>query len=76
MIQTAARTSTSETLIEELRAMLGERVSTSSSVLEQHGQGESWHPVQAPDAVCFVRSNEEVATIVKLCGASDRKSVV
>jgi hypothetical protein len=40
-------------LIEQLRALLGERVSTSASVLEQHGRGESWHPTQAPDAVCF-----------------------
>ena len=70
MTQTAARTSTSETLIQELRAMLGERVSTNSSVLDQHGRGESWHPVQAPDAVCFVQSSEEVAAIVKLCMAS------
>ena len=70
MTQTAARTSTSETLIQELRAMLGERVSTNHSVLDQHGRGESWHPVQAPDAVCFVQSSEEVAAIVKLCMAS------
>ena len=66
MTQTASRIPDRDTLIEELRAILGERVSTNSSVLEQHGRGESWHPVQAPDAVFFVRSNEEVATIVKL----------
>ena len=54
-------------LIEQLRSMLGERVSTSASVLEQHGRGESWHPVQAPDAVCFAQSTEEVADIVNLC---------
>ena len=70
MTQTASRIPTSETLIEEMRAMLGDRVSTSSSVLEQHGRGESWHPVQAPDAVCFPQSSEEVAAIVKLCAAS------
>ena len=57
-------------LIEQLRSMLGERVSTSASVLEQHGRGESWHPVQAPDAVCFVQSTEEVVHIVKLCAAT------
>ncbi len=58
-----------DSLIEELRALLGERVSTSPSVLEQHGRGESWHPVQPPDAVCFAQSTEEVAAIVKLCAA-------
>lgn len=63
----AKNLSNRETLIERLRSILGERVSTNSSVLEQHGHGESWHPVQAPDAVCFVQSNEEVAAIVKLC---------
>ena len=59
-----------EALIEQLRALLGERVSTNRSVLEQHGHGESWHPTQAPDAVCFVHSTAEVVAIVKLCAAS------
>ncbi len=54
-------------LIEDLRDLLGERVSTNASVLEQHGRGESWHPVQAPDAVCFANDTEEVSVIVKLC---------
>lgn len=59
-----------DALLEQLRSILGERVSTSPSVLEQHGRGESWHPVKAPHAVCFVQTNEEVASIVKLCAAS------
>ncbi len=59
-----------ESLIDELRALLGERVSTSPSVLEQHGRGESWHPPQPPDAVCFARTTEEVAAIVKRCASS------
>ena len=70
MTQTACGISDRDRLIEELRSLLGDRVSTNSSVLEQHGHGESWHPVQAPDAVCFARSTEEVAAIVKLCAAS------
>ena len=59
-----------EPLVTQLHDLLGDRVSTSNSVLEQHGRGESWHPVQAPDAVCFAHSTEEVAAIVKLCAAS------
>jgi D-lactate dehydrogenase (cytochrome) len=59
-----------EPLIEQLRALLGERVSTNRSVLEQHGHGESWHPTQPPDAVCFAHSTAEVVAIVKLCAAS------
>ncbi len=70
MNQPASKISDRETLIDQLRDLLGERVSTSPSVLEQHGRGESWHPVQAPDAVCFARSTEEVAAIVKHCAAS------
>ena len=56
--------------IDLLRELLGERVSTVNSVLQQHGRGESWHPAQPPDAVCFAQSNEEVAQIVRLCAAS------
>ncbi len=63
----AANLPNRESLIEQLRSILNERVSTSTSVLEQHGHGESWHPVQAPDAVCFAQSTEEVVAIVKLC---------
>jgi len=54
-------------VINQLRDLLGERLSTAKSLREQHGRGESWHPVQLPDAVCFAHSNEEVAAIVKLC---------
>ncbi len=54
-------------LIERLHGFLGDRVSTTKSLREQHGHGESWHPAQLPDAVCFVQSTDEVANIVKLC---------
>jgi len=67
MNQAAANLASREVLIERLRSIFGDRLTTSKSVLEQHGHGESWHPVQAPDAVCFPQSNEEAATIVKLC---------
>ena len=70
MSNPAPRIPEPELLIEQLRAMLGKRVSTSPSVLEQHGRGESWHPPQTPHVVCFARSTEEVADIVRLCAAS------
>jgi D-lactate dehydrogenase (cytochrome) len=70
MNQPVTEISVRAALIEQLRELLGERVSTSASVLEQHGHGESWHPVQAPDAVCFVQNNDEVAAVVKLCATS------
>ena len=56
--------------IAQLRELLGDRISAVDSVLQQHGRGESWHPTQAPDAVCFAQSNEEVAQIVRLCAES------
>jgi D-lactate dehydrogenase (cytochrome) len=59
----------SETVVEQLRARFGERVNLSPAVREQHGRGESWHVPQAPDAVVFARSTEEVVEIVNLCRA-------
>jgi D-lactate dehydrogenase (cytochrome) len=56
-----------ETTIGHLRHLLGDRLSITETVLQQHGRGESWHPTQAPDAVCFAESNEEVAQIVRRC---------
>lgn len=50
-----------------LQALLGERLSTSAAVREQHGRDESYHPAQAPDAVAFARSTEEVVAIVNIC---------
>jgi len=69
MTNPLASVSASDSLLEELRAMLGDRASTSRSVREQHGRGESWHPPQPPDIVCFAQSTEEVANIVRLCAA-------
>jgi len=50
-----------------LTALLGERLSLSESVREQHGVGEAYHPALPPDAVAFAQSTEEVAEIVKIC---------
>jgi D-lactate dehydrogenase (cytochrome) len=55
------------TLFAALRALLGERLSTSAAVCAQHGKDESYHPPHPPDAVAFAQSTEEVAAIVRLC---------
>ncbi len=60
-----------DSVIDKLRNLLGDRVSTVGSVLEQHGHGESWHPTQPPDAVCFVQSTEEVSQVVSLCAEAN-----
>src|SRR5688572_19608065 len=62
-------------VLDQLRALLGERVSTSESVREHHSHGESWHAPGLPDAVVFPTSTEEVAAIVKLCAEQRRPMV-
>lgn len=53
--------------IEELKALLGERLAQGLAVREQHGRDESWHPPALPDAVAFARSTEEVSAILAIC---------
>ena len=40
-------------LIEALREIVGERLSTSAAVREQHGRDETYHAPHPPDAVVF-----------------------
>ena len=47
-----------------LRQRLGDRLSTSTAVCDQHGKDESYHQPHSPDAVAFAQSTEEVAEIV------------
>jgi len=60
----------STSMIEELRSRYGRRVSTSKSVLDQHGRDESHHLPAPPDAVFFAASTDEVADAVSLCAAA------
>ena len=66
---TTVNTRFPETLVRELEALLGDRLSTAEALRAQHGAGESFHPVEMPDAVAFPRSTEEVATTVRVCAA-------
>jgi D-lactate dehydrogenase (cytochrome) len=59
-------------VIEPLKNLLGDRVSTSQSVREHHSHGESWHAPGLPEAVVFPSSTAEVAAIVKLCAQHQR----
>ena len=45
--------STVHSLVADLRAVLGDRVSTAAAVREHHSHGESWHAPAAPDVVVF-----------------------
>ncbi len=56
-----------EPAIDELRALLGKRLSTNSAVREHHSHDESWHAARSPDAVCFVNDAAEVSRVVEVC---------
>ncbi len=56
-----------QSVVSELKALLGERVSTSHAVREHHGKDESYFPYALPDVVVFSKSTEEVRDIVNIC---------
>ena len=56
-----------QSVLAELKALLGDRVSTSPAVREHHGKDESYFPYALPDAVVFPHSTEEVRDIVNIC---------
>ncbi len=63
----AAPVELTDDFIEALRGIVEQRLSTSEAVREQHGRDESYHPSQAPGAVVYAHSTEEVSAVVKLC---------
>src|SRR4249920_848337 len=56
-----------QSVLVELKTLLGERVSTSAAVREHHGKDESYFPYALPDVVVFVESTEEVRDVVNIC---------
>src|SRR3989440_5892784 len=56
-----------QSVLAELKALLGERVSTSAAVREHHGKDESYFPYALPDAVVYVKTTEEVRDVVNIC---------
>src|SRR5688500_7994227 len=56
-----------QSVVAELKALLGERVSTSAAVREHHGKDESYFPYALPDAVVFPQTTEEVRDVVDIC---------
>jgi D-lactate dehydrogenase (cytochrome) len=54
-------------LLDTLRALLGERLTTARQVREHHGTDISSYPVTPPDAVAMPHSTEEVVAIVNAC---------
>src|SRR5499426_1019601 len=58
-----------QSVLAELKALLGDRVSTSAAVREHHGKDESYFPYALPDVVVFVKTTEEVRDVVNICRA-------
>ncbi|MBI2713530.1 MAG: FAD-binding protein [Rhizobiales bacterium] len=53
--------------IAALTAAFGNRIVTSQSVREQHGNTLTWVPNQPPDAVVFPQTTQDVQQIVRIC---------
>ncbi len=58
-----------QSVVAELKTLLGDRVSTSAAVREHHGKDESYFPYALPDVVVFAKATEEVRDIVNMCRA-------
>jgi len=56
-----------ETALGILKQRLGARMQTGQAIREQHAHTTTYIPNQAPDAVIFPESTEEVAEIVRVC---------
>jgi D-lactate dehydrogenase (cytochrome) len=52
--------------LQQLRALLGDRVTDAVAVREHHSHGESYHAPAAPDLVCFPATTDEVVAIVRV----------
>lgn len=63
----AARGRVDDELLDALRRIVGERVTTAEAIREQHGKDESFHPCIPPDAVVFAQSTDEVSRVVAAC---------
>jgi len=52
--------------IAALKALLGPRANDTAAVREHHSHGESYHTPAEPDIVCYPRTTDEVAEIVRI----------
>lgn len=56
-----------ETVIGILKQQLGEKLQTGEAIRSQHGHTTTYIRTQAPDAVAFPQSTQDVAEIVRVC---------
>ncbi len=57
------------TVLGVLKQQFGERCHTGQAMRDQHGHTTTWIKNQAPDAVIFATSTQDVADVVKVCAA-------
>ncbi|MCZ0736838.1 FAD-binding oxidoreductase [Phreatobacter sp. AB_2022a] len=57
------------TVVSILSERYGEQLSRNDTICRQHANATSWHPVEAPDAVFFAESTDDVVQVVSLCAA-------
>ncbi len=55
------------TTIEDLKAILGDRLSTGQSVRDLHSKGEGYASPVLPDAVAYPETTQEVSDILRIC---------
>ncbi|HEY4080165.1 MAG TPA: FAD-linked oxidase C-terminal domain-containing protein [Burkholderiaceae bacterium] len=56
-----------ERALSSLKNLLGERITESRAVREQHGRGEGLATNLAPDAVAFPKDKHEICVILRIC---------
>jgi D-lactate dehydrogenase (cytochrome) len=59
-----------DALFGALAARFGDRFSRSEALREQHSNTLTWLKVQAPDAVVFAETSDEVADVVRACATA------
>jgi D-lactate dehydrogenase (cytochrome) len=52
----AERRNSVQQAIAEIAEFMGDRLSTSQAVRDQHGKDTTWNPGHSPDAVAFVNN--------------------
>jgi D-lactate dehydrogenase (cytochrome) len=65
------RIDVTEDLLEELRSVVGDRVTASATIRDHHSHGESYHTPAPPDLVTFPHTTEEISAIVRACAVRD-----
>ncbi|MBW4961099.1 FAD-binding oxidoreductase [Sulfitobacter sp. CW3] len=57
------------TVLGILKQQFAEQCQTGDAIREQHGHTTTWIRNQAPDAVIFARSTQDVSDVIKVCAA-------